>query len=310
MRVWPNSMVCTDHSHGLAFPWQPNSQNFLPSILPCDSVTIGRAVDETDVDANQRRSIRGHHLSTNDTSVPVYRQRNVTIQNSSFLYSSKVLKIKYCTRLSNSHNRTAQLPSVSQGGFYWEWEDNEIRKLHFVFTLIKKRVYLFHYRIQESKIIRLPIVRLAWVVFKTQVDFQDDIRPLEYTLIRYDHQSLQSKVGNHPTSPLIWLRGEVGWPHCQNHILSHLPRRVLVISTTQLLAATSPLGHGYFLILLGIKHCHKLETINTAMLAAALNMSLPEARSFTYTTLVPRKPVLWKLGPVSFRRPWVSNTIP
>lgn len=131
-------MICTDHSSGLAFPWQPNGQNSSPSILPCDGVTIGWAVDETDVDSNQRCSIRGHHLSANDASVAVYKQRNVTLQKSYFLYSSKALKIKYCTHLSNSHNRTAQLASVSQGGFYWEWEDNEIRKLHFAFALIKK----------------------------------------------------------------------------------------------------------------------------------------------------------------------------
>lgn len=108
-------MICTDHGSGLAFPWQPNGQNFSPSILPCDGVTIGWAVDETDVDSNQRRSIRGHHLSANDTSVAAYRQRNVTLQKSSSLYSGKVLKINYCTDLSNSHNRTAQ---QSQGVFY------------------------------------------------------------------------------------------------------------------------------------------------------------------------------------------------
>lgn len=72
-----------------------NGQNFSPSILPCDGVTIGWAVDETDVDSNQWRSIRGHHLSANDTSVAVYRQRNVTKKKKSpFLNSSKVLKKK------------------------------------------------------------------------------------------------------------------------------------------------------------------------------------------------------------------------
>lgn len=164
--------------------------------------------------------------------------------------------------------------------------DNEIRKLNFAFALIKKRVYLFHYRTQESKIMGLPIARLAWVVWKMQVDFQADIRSPEYTLIRSDHQSLQPTVLNHANPSFIWLNWRLG------HVVSHLPPQVLVISTGQLLAATSSLGHGYFLIHLGIKHCHKLETINTGMLAAALNMSLPEARSFTYTTLVPRNPVL------------------
>lgn len=57
----------------LIFPWQPYgvSQIFSPSILPCDCVTIGWAVDETDVDSNERRSIRGHDLSTDDTSMAV-----------------------------------------------------------------------------------------------------------------------------------------------------------------------------------------------------------------------------------------------
>lgn len=130
----------------------------------------------------------------------------------------------------------------------------------------------------------LPIARLAWVVFKTQVDFQADIRSPEYTLIRSDHQSLQPKVWNHSNSSLIW----VSW-HL-DHVSSHLPHQVLIFSTGQLLAATSSLSRGYFLIHLGIKHCHKLETINTGMLAVALNISLPEARSFTYTTLGPWEP--------------------
>lgn len=127
-QVWPISMICTDHGSGLAFLWQPSDQNFSPSILPCDGVTIGWAVDETDVDSNQRCSIRGHHLPANDTSVAVHRQRNGTIQKS--------VKIKYCIHWS--HNRIAQLPSVSQKVFYWEWEDKEIRKLHLAFALIKK----------------------------------------------------------------------------------------------------------------------------------------------------------------------------
>lgn len=55
-----------------------------------------------------------------------------------FFSVQQVLKIRCCTNLSTSHNRTAQLPSVSQGDFYWEWEDNKISKLHFAFSLIKK----------------------------------------------------------------------------------------------------------------------------------------------------------------------------
>lgn len=75
-------MTFKDLCRGLAFPWQPNGQDFSPSILPCDGVTIGWAVDETDVDSNQRRSIRSHHLSANDTSVAAYRRGNVTIRRS------------------------------------------------------------------------------------------------------------------------------------------------------------------------------------------------------------------------------------
>lgn len=130
----------------------------------------------------------------------------------------------------------------------------------------------------------LPIARLAWAAFKTQVDFQADIRSPEYTLIRSDHQSLQPRVGKHSNSSLIWGRWHL------DCVLSHLPHQVLVFSTGQLLAATSSLGRGYFLIHLGIKRCHKRETINTGVLAVALNMSLPEARSFTYTTLGPWEP--------------------
>lgn len=227
----------------------------------------------------------------------VKEEQNRDIKNALYVQTDKSLKpnfcffqfvtqlnveIKHCTRLSKSHNWTTNLSVASQGDFYWEWGDNEIRKLNFAFALIKKRVYLFHYRTQESKIMGLPIARLAWVVCKTQVDFQADIRSPEYTLIRSDHQTLQPTVGNHANPSLIWLKWRL------DHVVSHLPPQVLIISTGQLLAATSSLGHGYFLIHLGIKHCHKLETINTGMLAAALNMSLPEARSFTYTN--------WSLG--------------
>lgn len=81
-------MTEIDDTHG-PLQWSgismaTNGQNFSPSILPCDGVTIGWAVDETDVDSNQWRSIRGHHLSANDTSVAVYRQRNVTKKKISF----------------------------------------------------------------------------------------------------------------------------------------------------------------------------------------------------------------------------------
>lgn len=46
----------------------------LPSILPSYCVTIGWVVDETDVDSNQRCSIRSHNLSTNDTGVAVLKK--------------------------------------------------------------------------------------------------------------------------------------------------------------------------------------------------------------------------------------------
>lgn len=53
-----------------------------------------------------------------------------------------------------------------------------------------------------------------------------------------------------------------------------------------------------FLIHLGLKHCHVLETINTSVLVAALNMSLPEARSFTPHYPGPQEPsfMLIRLG--------------
>lgn len=179
---------------------------------------------------------------------------------------------------------------------------NEIRKLHFAFALIKKEALSFllqDTREQNNKAAKR----------KTCLDgFQDAGRfPIWYQAFRiYINEIwssiLASQTGESSNSTPHWP----SW--CLDHILSHLPRHVLVISTAQVVAATSPWGHSYFLIHLGIKHCQKLETITTSMLAAALSMSLPEARSFTYTTLVPRSPVLCKLGPVSFRRPWVSNT--
>lgn len=66
-------------------------------------------------------------------------KNNVTVQrNFPFRFCGKALKIKYSTHLSYSHNETTQLPSVSRRVFYWEWADNEIKKLHFAFALIKK----------------------------------------------------------------------------------------------------------------------------------------------------------------------------
>lgn len=61
--------------------------------------------------------------------------------------------------------------------------------------------------------------------------------------------------------------------------------------------ATSSLDHGYFLIHLGLKHCHGLETINISVLAAALNMSLPEARSFTPHYPGPQEPSFMLIRP-------------
>lgn len=52
-----------------------------------------------------------------------------------------------------------------------------------------------------------------------------------------------------------------------------------------------------FLIHLGLKHCHVLETINTSMLVAALNMSLPEARSFTPHFPGPQEPSFMLIRP-------------
>lgn len=52
-----------------------------------------------------------------------------------------------------------------------------------------------------------------------------------------------------------------------------------------------------FLIHLGLKHCHTLETINTSVLVAALNMSLPEARSFTLHYPGPQKPSFMLIRP-------------
>lgn len=64
-------------------------------------------------------------------------------ENFPFCFCGKALKIKYCTHFSNSHNGTSQLPSVSRRLFHWEWVDNEIKKLHFAFALIKKRGFIF-----------------------------------------------------------------------------------------------------------------------------------------------------------------------
>lgn len=143
------SMLCMN-SGALAAPWQPSGLNVSPSILPCDGVTIGWAVDETDVDSNQRRSVRGHHLSADHTSVSVHRQKKKKMSRYKeifrFVSAAKALKIKYCTHLSNSHNGTSQLPSVSRRVFYWEWADNEIKKLHFAFALIKKEGLSFPLR--------------------------------------------------------------------------------------------------------------------------------------------------------------------
>lgn len=91
-------MLCMN-SGALAAPWQPSGLNVSPSILPCDGVTIGWAVDETDVDSNQRRSVRGHHLSADHTSVSVHRQKktkkNVTIQrNFPFRFCGKSVENK------------------------------------------------------------------------------------------------------------------------------------------------------------------------------------------------------------------------
>lgn len=52
-----------------------------------------------------------------------------------------------------------------------------------------------------------------------------------------------------------------------------------------------------FLIHLGLKHCHVLETINTSVLVAALNMSLPEARSFTLHYPGPQEPCFMLIRP-------------
>lgn len=47
----------------------------LPSILPGDCVTVGRVVDETDVDSDQRCSVRSNNLSADDTSVAAQTER-------------------------------------------------------------------------------------------------------------------------------------------------------------------------------------------------------------------------------------------
>lgn len=43
----------------------------LPSILPGDCVAVRWVIDEADVDSDQRRSIRGHYLSADDTGMSV-----------------------------------------------------------------------------------------------------------------------------------------------------------------------------------------------------------------------------------------------
>lgn len=57
-----------------------------------------------------------------------------------------------------------------------------------------------------------------------------------------------------------------------------------------------------FLIHLGLKHCHVLETINTSVLVAALNMSLPEARSFTPHYPSPQEPSFMLIRPGLLQR--------
>lgn len=50
----------------------------LPSILSGDGVSIGRIVDEADVDSDQRCSVGGHHLSTDDTSMAAWERDRPT----------------------------------------------------------------------------------------------------------------------------------------------------------------------------------------------------------------------------------------
>lgn len=57
-----------------------------------------------------------------------------------------------------------------------------------------------------------------------------------------------------------------------------------------------------FLIHLGLKHCHVLETINTCVLVAALNMSLPEARSFTPHYPGPQEPSFMLIRPCPLQK--------
>lgn len=57
-----------------------------------------------------------------------------------------------------------------------------------------------------------------------------------------------------------------------------------------------------FLIHLGLKHCHVLETINTSVLVAALNMSLPEARSFTPHYPGPQEPSFMLIRPCPLQK--------
>lgn len=98
--------------------------------------------------------------------------------------------------------------------------------------------------------------------------------------------------------------------------MSHLPGQALPpsLSTTKVWSAIInveiynnkkkvPLTNAFFirpwlfLIHLGLKHCHILETINTSVLVAALNMSLPEARSLTPHYPGPQEPSFMLIRP-------------
>lgn len=60
---------------GLPQPWP--TEGLLPAILPADRVSKERVTDETDVHTNQRGPIWCHHLTTNDTCVPMGREENI-----------------------------------------------------------------------------------------------------------------------------------------------------------------------------------------------------------------------------------------
>lgn len=73
------------------------------------------------------------------------------------------------------------------------------------------------------------------------------------------------------------------------------------------LADTYSLERSYFSIHLGLKYCHVLKTINTSVFLAALNMSLPEARSFTLHYAGPQEASFMLIMQFPFRGPWPST---